>query len=104
MSTERKKEVFKPLGACRPRVFYWHRKDRKMKTTINEILIKNKALVSMAEGRRLVSGQAIKLNGFPIQNLDMEYEFHVGDIIQVGKKRKVVLDASICDEEHFDVL
>lgn len=63
-----------------------------MKTTINEILIKNKALVSMAEGRRLVSGQAIKLNGFPIQNLDMEYEFHVGDIIQVGKKRKVVLE------------
>ncbi len=63
-----------------------------MKTTINDILLKNKALASMAEGRRLVSDQAIKLNGFPVQNLDMEHEFHVGDVIQVGKKRKVVLE------------
>jgi|SaaInlV_100m_DNA_2_1039680.scaffolds.fasta_scaffold00102_30 tyrosyl-tRNA synthetase len=77
----------------------------EMKTTINEILLKNKALVSMAEGRRLVSDQAIKLNGFPVQNLNMEHEFHVGDIIQVGKKIKVVIEnAQICTEKRFDVL
>ena len=64
----------------------------EMKTTINDILLKNKAFLSMAEGRRLARNQSIKLNGFPVQNVDMKHEFYVGDVIQVGKKRKVVLE------------
>jgi len=41
----------------------------------------------MSEGRRQITMGAVKLNGFIVTNFNVEHNFHVGDVIEVGKKK-----------------
>jgi len=41
----------------------------------------------MSEGRRQIAMGAVKLNGFVVTNFNVKYNFHVGDVIEVGKRK-----------------
>jgi len=66
-----------------------------MKMTIVQLLKRLNATVSMSEGRRVAIMGAVKLNGFPVQRIDVAHEFHSGDVIHVGKREFKV------DKEHL---
>lgn len=53
--------------------------------TIPQLLSKLGATVSMSEGRRIVWQGAVTLNGSTIRDFDTDVDFHVGDIVKVGK-------------------
>jgi len=55
--------------------------------TLTKLLSKLRATVSMSEGRRQIAMGAVKLNGFVVTNFNVKYNFHVGDVIEVGKRK-----------------
>lgn len=59
-----------------------------MKTTLNKLMAAGNAIVSFAEGRRLSSLQAIKLNGV-VKKADEEIEVNIGDVVTIGKKKTI---------------
>ena len=60
-----------------------------MSKTILSILARDKVILSMAEGRRLINNGAVKLNGDKVKE-DKPVNF--GDVIHLGKKTKVVFN------------
>lgn len=63
--------------------------------TITQLLKRMNATASMSEARRFVAQDGVKLNGFLVKDFTVDHEFHVGDVITVGKKDFEVL------EEHL---
>lgn len=63
--------------------------------TLTKLLAKLGATTSMAEGRRYVVAGSVTLNGFLVTKFDVEYDFHTGDVIKVGKKKFVVTEANL---------
>jgi tyrosyl-tRNA synthetase len=62
----------------------WDKVFSRKKMTVLELLKKLNATCSMAESRRLIASDSISLNGSKIQP---DTEFHIGDVIQVGKHK-----------------
>lgn len=58
----------------------------KAMMTMPQLLAKLGATMSMAEGRRGISSNKVKLNGDLVKTHDM-IEFCVGDIIEIGKRK-----------------
>ena len=61
-------------------------KPRKRKMTIEKLLTKLGATVSISEGRRVVVQGAVRLNGMLVTNMNVDFDFYVGDVIEVGKR------------------
>lgn len=68
--------------------------------TIIQLLKQLNATISMSDGRRVTSMGAVKLNGFPVQRTDVDVDFHVGDVIEVGKHKKFVVQTQHLHEHE----
>lgn len=64
----------------------------KKKLTLENLLSQVGATCSVSEGRRYITGQSVKLNGFVVDKLNVEAEFHVGDVIEIGKRKFTITD------------
>jgi len=62
----------------------------KGKKSLIRLLQENKLTISLSEGRRLVCMGAVKVNGELCEDLNRDVE--VGDLIEVGKKKKIVVE------------
>lgn len=56
-------------------------------------LIKNKATISLSDSRRIVTQGAVKVNGELCD--DFNREVAVGDLIEVGKTKKFVVEVEV---------
>lgn len=65
--------------------------------TITQLLKRLGVTVSMSESRRIVTMGAVKLNGLPVEKMNVDFDFHPGDLIQVGKNRTFEIR-----EEHLE--
>ena len=61
-----------------------------MKSNLPKILVALGRTCSMAEGRRLVIGGNVSVNGNKITNISEEVLVNTGDIVKVGKTEIVV--------------
>lgn len=66
--------------------------------TIIQLLARLRATVSMAQGRRFVSQNCVKLNGLPISDDTVDFVFHPGDIVTVGKTEFKVTENHLAEE------
>lgn len=67
----------------------------KLETTLPDLLVRVNITKSLAETRKIAFSNKIKLNGFIVKNTEVKAEFHVGDVLEIGKT-KIELN-----ESHF---
>lgn len=58
-----------------------------METTLPRILTKAKMAISLAEAKRHIHLNKVKLNGFVVNNPMATVTFHAGDVLEVGKRK-----------------
>ena len=75
------------------------KKENKMETTLPKILTKAKMAISLAEAKRYIHLDTVKLNGFVVNNPMAAVTFHAGDVLEVGK-RKVELNSEHLKEQN----
>jgi ribosomal protein S4 len=62
-----------------------------MRVSLLKLLAEAQQVVSLSEGRRMVIGGIVKLNGQPVTDLSQAVEVNPGDTIQVGKRSPIVV-------------
>jgi ribosomal protein S4 len=75
------------------------KKENKMETTLPRMLQRAKMAISLAEAKRYIHLDAVRLNGFVVNNPMAEVKFHAGDVLEVGK-RKVELNSEHLKENN----
>lgn len=69
-----------------------------MKIKLVKLLADTKQTFSMGEGRRFISTGVVTLNEEKIDDINAEVEIKSGDVICIGKKRKITITDSLLDD------
>jgi tyrosyl-tRNA synthetase len=66
-----------------------------MKINLIKLLKQADAFVSSSEGRRCVMMGAVRINNAPVTELVDEIDVEVGDVIQIGRTKKITITKEI---------
>ena len=68
-----------------------------MLVVVLKVLSSSGQIVSFAEGRRMVLGGTVRLNGQTVVDPSLEIEINVGDVLTVGARRRVEITQELLD-------